>query len=85
MILTEKLREYWFLNNYYRSYVAPEKDGRETKQYPRTSLGYTFDWAPKEEGDEDFVRWGESEFVVSKGTTDQFVTAMDTAKYCTPQ
>jgi hypothetical protein len=81
----EKVREYWFLNNYYRSYVAPEKDGRETKQYPWTSLGYTFDWAPKEEGDEDFVRWGESEFVVSKGTPDQFVTAMDTAKYCTPQ
>jgi hypothetical protein len=81
----EKVKAYWFLGKYYWSYAAPEKDGRETKQYPWTSLGYTFDWAPTEEGDEDFVRWGESEFVVSEGTPVQFVTATDTAKYCAPQ
>ena len=81
---SKDVEKYWLLSKYYWSFAAPEKYP-QMKQYPWTSLGYTFDWAPNEEGGENFVRWGESEFVVSKGTPVQFVSATDTAKYCTPQ
>jgi uncharacterized protein YbdZ (MbtH family) len=81
---SKDIEKYWLLSKYYWSFAAPEKYPR-MKQYPWTSLGYTFDWAPKEAGNEDFVRWGESEFVISAGTSVQFVSAMDTAKYCAPQ
>lgn len=73
----QAVEKYWLLSNYYWSY-AP------SHEYPWTSLGYTFDWAPKEEGSNDFVRVGESEFVVAAGTPIQFVSAADTVAYCTP-
>ncbi len=54
-------------------------------QYPWTSLGYTFDWAPdpdvlgKRSG---FVRVGESEYVVPEGTMTKFLGIAPTASYC---
>jgi hypothetical protein len=74
----DELEQYWLLSNYYWSFASPHP-------YPWTSLGYTFDWAPQEEESEDFVRWGESEFVIPAGAPIQFVSATDTAAYCTPQ
>jgi len=68
---------YWALNNYYNSFALP-------KQYPWTFLGYTFDWAPNEAGD-DVVRFGESEFVIPAGAPIQYVSATDSVPYCTPQ
>ncbi len=68
---------YWFLNNYYNSFAF-------TKQFPWTSLGYTFDWAPSEAGDH-VVRFGESEFVVPGGAAITPGSATDTVSYCTPQ
>jgi hypothetical protein len=70
--------DYWFLSNYYWSY-APQY------QFPWTTLGYTFDWASKEDGSEDFVRWGESEFVIPAGAPIQFVSATDAVAYCAPR
>jgi hypothetical protein len=70
--------KYWVLNNYYRSYAS-------NPPYPWTALGYTFDWAPKEDGSGDFVKQGESEFVVPAETTIQFVSSTDTTAYCTPR
>lgn len=67
---------YWFLNNYYRSFASP-------KQYPWTSLGYTFDWAPNEDGD-GVVTLGESEFVIPAGAPIQFLSETGTVVYCTP-
>jgi hypothetical protein len=54
----KKVEQYWLLSNYYWSFSPKD-------QYPWSSLGYSFDWAPREDGSEDFVRWGESEFVIS--------------------
>jgi hypothetical protein len=68
---------YWFLNTYYNSFAS-------SKQYPWTSLGYTFDWAPSEGGDH-LVRFGESEFVIPAGAAIKFNSATDTVAYCTPQ
>jgi hypothetical protein len=70
--------KYWVLNNYYRSFET-------SRPYPWTSLGYTFDWARNEDGGGDFVRWGESEFVIPEGTTIQFGSATDTMPYCAVQ
>jgi hypothetical protein len=75
---SNEVQDYWFLSNYYWSYAPPY-------QYPWTTLGYTFDWAPREDGSEDFVRWGESEFVIPAGAPIQFVSASDAVAYCTPQ
>ena len=75
---SKKVEQYWLLSNYYWSFAPPY-------QYPWTSLGYSFDWAPREDGSEDFVRWGESEFVIPPGVPIQFVSATDTVAYCTPQ
>lgn len=75
---SKEVEKYWLLSNYYWSFAS-------AYQYPWTSLGYTFDWAPKEDGREDFVRWGESEFVIPAGAPIQFVSATDTVAYCTPQ
>jgi hypothetical protein len=72
------VEKYWILSNYYWSFAS-------SHQYPWTSLGYTFDWAPKEDGSGDFVRWGESEFVIPGGTPIHFVSAANTVAYCTPQ
>lgn len=68
---------YWFLNTYYHSFSS-------TKQFPWTSLGYTFDWAPSEAGDQ-LVRFGESEFVVPAGAAITPGSATATVSYCTPQ
>jgi hypothetical protein len=73
-----EVEKYWFLAKYYSSFAS-------AYQYPWTSLGYTFDWALKEDGSDDFVRWGESEFVIPAGAPIQFVSAADTVAYCTPQ
>jgi hypothetical protein len=66
---------YWFLNTYYNSFSS-------SKQYPWTSLGYTFDWAPSEAGDH-LERFGESEFVVPARAAITFNSATDTVAYCT--
>ncbi len=70
----ELQNRYWFLNNYYSSFASKY-------QYPWTSLGYTFDWAPTDVGD-DVIRFGESEFIVPAGAPIQFVSAEDTVAYC---
>jgi hypothetical protein len=67
---------FWLLNTYYGSYAS-------SRQYPWTSLGYTFDWATNEKGDE-LIRFGESEFVVAAGAAIRFESASDTMAYCTP-
>lgn len=74
----KKVEQYWLLSNYYWSFSPKD-------QYPWSSLGYSFDWAPREDGSEDFVRWGESEFVISPGVPIRDVSATDTVAYCTPQ
>lgn len=68
---------YWLLNNYYSSLSGEKK-------YPWTSLGYTFDWALEPSG-KDFVRYGESEFIVPKDTEFTYVSDAGTVSYCTPQ
>jgi hypothetical protein len=74
---TKEVEKYWLLSNYYWSFAS-------SQPYPWTSLGYTFDWAPKEGGSDDLVRWGESEFVIPAGAPIQFVSATDTSAYCAP-
>lgn len=68
---------YWSLNQYYNSFASQN-------QYPWTFLGYTFDWAPNDAGN-DLVRFGESEFVIPAGAPIQYVSDTDTVTYCTPQ
>jgi hypothetical protein len=56
-------------------------------QYPWTSLGYTFDWAPDPNtlGRRDsYVRIGESEYVAPKGTMTKFIGVIPTGQYCAP-
>ena len=65
----------WILRNYYSSFAS-------SAQFPWTSLGYTFDWARKNEESEQFVRWGESEFVIPAGDPVHFVSATDSVSYC---
>ena len=77
-------KDFWYLSKYYWSFASPKKD-RWSVQYPWSGLGYTFDWAPAPNGGDDFVRWGESEFVVAPKTAVQFVSATGTADYCAPQ
>jgi hypothetical protein len=76
-----KIEAYWVLSKYYWSFAVPEKD-QPMLQYPWTSLGYTFDWAPGGNGGDQFVRWGESEFVIAPGTPAQFISATNSAAYC---
>ncbi len=74
-----RAHQYWFLGKYYWSFASvPEH------QYPWTSLGYTFDWAQKEDGSDDFVRRGEDEYVIQGGTKLKFVSSTPTLEYCTP-
>lgn len=68
-------RAAWFLNEYYASYATDQP-------YPWTSLGYTFDWAPKDDGTNDFTRMGLSEFVVPVGTKIHYLADASTAEYC---
>jgi hypothetical protein len=65
----------WFYRQYYSVYGLPRPS-----LYPWTSLGYTFDWAPKPDG--DFVRVGESEFVIPQGATFEVLGKVSTAEYC---
>ncbi len=70
----------FFNQQYYQSYGAAEPTG-----YPWTSLGYTFDWARQKAGPSGkapFVRFGESEYVVSKGAPITIVGAETTAEFC---
>lgn len=70
----------FFYKQYYSSYGAARPTG-----FPWTSLGYTFDWAlgPSDAiGHADFVRFGESEYVVPQGTPVTIVGAKTTAQYC---
>jgi hypothetical protein len=69
----------WFLGKYYWSFASVPDH-----QYPWTSLGYTFDWAPKEDGGDDFVRRGEDEYVIQGKTKLKFVSSLSTLEYCTP-
>lgn len=69
----------WFYTQYYRSYGQARPS-----PYPWTSLGYTFDWAPRarEIGDMEFIKHGESEFVVPKGATIEVKSVTRTPDYC---
>ncbi len=74
-------RDIFFYKQYYGSYGAARPTG-----FPWTSLGYTFDWAlgaSDANGHADFVRYGESEYVVPQGTPIGNVSAVSTADYCT--
>jgi hypothetical protein len=65
----------WFYRQYYMSYGLARPS-----PYPWTSLGYTYDWAQGSDG--AFIRIGESEFVIPRGTPVEVVGAMTTAEYC---
>jgi hypothetical protein len=70
----------FFYKQYYSSYGVAQPTG-----FPWTSLGYTFDWAlgPADgTGHASFVRFGESEYVVPKGTPVTITGAAKTADYC---
>jgi hypothetical protein len=69
----------WFYQQYYGSFAQAQPD-----QYPWTSLGYTFDWASREDGTNGFVRYGASEFVIPKGAPIEIVGQTDTGPYCQP-
>lgn len=66
---------HWFFRQYYYSFgVAPT--------YPWTALGYTFDWAPAEDGKSGFVEVGESEFAIPRGGAIQIQSVTPTLEYC---
>jgi len=66
----------WLLRNYYASFAT-------NNPYPWTDLGYTFDWARNDDTG-DFVRYGESEFVIPANTPVHYVSDAGTAAYCAP-
>lgn len=69
----------WFYQQYYSSY------GQSLiSEFPWTSLGYTFDWAPGASGGTKFARVGESEFVIPKGASIKVLDVIPTAQYCAP-
>jgi len=74
----EKYRN-WVYTQYYMSYAVAQPS-----QYPWTSLGYTFDWATSSNGTNgrEFVRFGESEFVIPKGAAIEVRSVSDTSTYC---
>ena len=65
----------WFTGQYYSAYGLPRPN-----LYPWTSLGYTFDWAQRPNG--EFQRVGESEFVIPDGTPINVLALVSTAEYC---
>ena len=70
----------WFYKQYYSSY------GQSLlSEFPWTSLGYTFDWAPGATKRSAFQRMGESEFVLHKGAPIEIQEVLPTAQYCAPQ
>lgn len=69
----------WFYQQYYSSY------GQSLiGEFPWTSLGYTFDWAWGTKRASEFVRIGESEFVIPKGAPIQILEIVTTQQYCAP-
>jgi hypothetical protein len=69
----------WFYRQYYSSY------GQSLiSEFPWTALGYTFDWAPPENGTRAarFARTGESEFVIRKGAAVTVLETLPTMQYC---
>jgi hypothetical protein len=75
--ITEK-HQNWIYRQYYNSYATAQPN-----QYPWTSLGYTFDWAGDETGRPQFVKIGESEFVVPENApVDVQSPPIPTAQYC---
>jgi hypothetical protein len=75
---TSKDYQGWFYRQYYSSYAS-------LGQYPWTTLGYTFDWAPDENQGSKFVKTGESEFVIPKGAPIEIQSETPTAQYCMAQ
>jgi hypothetical protein len=65
----------WFYKQYYSAYGLPRPN-----LYPWTGLGYTFDWAQGSDG--QFLRYGESEFVIPRGAPIEVLGSMSTAEYC---
>ncbi len=65
----------WFYKQYFSAFGLPQPS-----LFPWTSLGYTFDWA--QGGDGQFVRYGESEFVIPAGARVEMLGSMSTAEYC---
>jgi hypothetical protein len=76
---SELNRWFWFLKKYYSSHGDASK-----YQYPWTAAGYTFDWAKEDEDSDQFVKWGESEFVVTSGTSVRVLSSTDTVSFCEP-
>lgn len=72
----------WIYRQYYYSFGQARPSS-----YPRTSLGYTFDWAARihAAGDNEFQKFGESEFVIRKGAPIEVVGVQSTAEYCKPR
>jgi hypothetical protein len=67
----------WFYHQYYSSY------GQSLiSEFPWTSLGYTFDWAPGTSNGTRFARIGESEFVIREGKPIHVLDVVPTAQYC---
>lgn len=70
----------FFYQQYYSAFGTAQP-----VEYPWTSLGYTFDWAPAPvdfSGVAGFERVGESEYVIPTGTTVRVASVMTTAEYC---
>lgn len=75
-------RNDFFYKQYYSSYGVARP-----VEYPWTSLGYTFDWAPAPAGPDGtvgFVSVGESEYVVPDGVKLTVVSIEPTMTYCSP-
>ena len=72
----------WIYRQYYYSFGQARPSS-----YPWTSLGYTFDWAARihAAGDNEFQKFGESEFVIRKGAPIEVIGAQSTAEYCKPR
>lgn len=72
----------WIYRQYYFSFGQARPSS-----YPWTSLGYTFDWAPRihAAGDTEFQKYGESEFVIRQGAPIEVLGAQTTAEYCKPE
>ena len=68
----------WFYKQYYFRYAVATPH-----LYPWTSLGYTFDWSINVDSRSgDFVRFGESEFVIPAGTQIDVTAVLGTRDYC---
>lgn len=73
----------FFFRQYYASYGVAVPTG-----FPWTSLGYTFDWAFGDiglGGRAQFVKFGESEYVIAKGAKIIVKGVYKTADYCRPE